>query len=116
MGTQNKQFAGRQGSFRARNSLGQPLSRKPPAPARGRGVPLPRVHFSTPFPLPWTHERAERLHLCCKTIERSRTRGVSVRKAVRYFAWFWKDRHYRTAPHVKARFKRATLGAQIGRA
>jgi hypothetical protein len=34
---------------------------------------------------------------------------MSVRKAVKHFAWFWKDRHYRTALHFKARLSRSTL-------
>jgi hypothetical protein len=54
-------------------------------------------------------ERAERLHQFCKTVDRRRAAGVPVRKAVTYFAWFWKDRPYRTAPHIKARLSRSTL-------
>jgi hypothetical protein len=34
---------------------------------------------------------------------------MSVRKAVKYFAWYWRDRPYRTAPHIKARLRRSTL-------
>lgn len=37
--------------------------------------------------------------------------GVSVRKAVKFFTWFWRDRSYRTAPHIKAKFGQATLVA-----
>ena len=72
---------------------------------RGLREPPPVVTFQRP----WMRERAERLHRACKTVERQRTAGVSVRKAVKHFAWSWKDRHYRTAPHIKARFSRSTL-------
>ena len=61
------------------------------------------------FPLRWERERAMRLHRACKTIERRSAAGMPVRKAVQYFAWFWKDRTYRTAPHIKTRFGKATL-------
>jgi hypothetical protein len=54
-------------------------------------------------------ERAERLHRICKGIERQRAKGVSVRKACTHLAWVWKDRPYRTAPHIKARFSGPSL-------
>ena len=108
MGTPNKQFAARQGRPRCK-APARPLSPKPAAPARGRRVPLPCAHFSPAFPLPWMRERAERLHRLCKAIEMRRAAGVSVRKACTYPAWFWKDRSWRTAPRIKARFSRSTL-------
>ena len=86
------------------------MHQKPPAARKVEVVPASfRACFSSPLQLPWMRERAERLHRACKTIERQRAAGVSVRKAVKHFAWFWKDRHYRTAPHIKARFSRSTL-------
>jgi hypothetical protein len=56
-------------------------------------------------------ERAVRLHRICKAIERRRAQGVGVRKAVVQPAWFWRERHYRTAPRIKCRFARSTLVA-----
>ena len=107
--TLSKQFAGRHGGPIRDQSRRAPLHQTPPAPTRARRVPLARVHFFPTFMLPWQCERAERLHRFCKSIERRRAAGVSVRKAVTYFAWFWKDRPYRTAPHIKAHFSGPTL-------
>ena len=111
MGTP-KQFATRQGRSRSCKAPAQPLQSTLVAPARGSCVPiLPRAQFPSAFPLRWFRERAERLHRFCKAVERRRAAGMSLRKAVRYFAWFWKDRPYRTAPHIKARFSKPTLVA-----
>jgi len=67
------------------------------------------ISLAVNFPLPWMRERANRLHRFCKTVERRRAGGMSVRKAVKHFAWFWKDHPYRTAPHIKTKFSRAAL-------
>jgi hypothetical protein len=104
-------LASRQGIPRCDKANREPLTVMPLATARGIRVPDPRANFSPAFPLTWTRERAERLHQFCKTVERQRAAGVSVRKAVKHFAWFWKDRPYRTAPHIKARFGGPTLVA-----
>lgn len=54
-------------------------------------------------------ERAERLHGFCLRLERRRERGATLYEAQKQFAWFWKDRAYRTAPRVKAHFHQGTL-------
>lgn len=107
MGDTEPQFAGdEQGNCARDFASPAPLSPYPPVLARGRSVPLPRVHVSS---APWQGERAGRLHRFCKAVERRRAAGMPMRKAAKYFAWFWRDRHYRTAPHIKAKFSRSTL-------
>lgn len=83
--------------------------RLPMTNARGAAAPTPRASFPQMVPLPWVMERADRLHRFCKSVERRRAAGVSVRRAVEYFAWFWRDRSYRTAPKIKAKFSRSRL-------
>src|ERR1017187_8932789 len=109
MGTMNNDFAARQSTHDRDLASRVPLVQMSAAPAREEVVPTSRAHFFPTSMRPWQRERAERLHRFCKSIERRRAAGVSVRKAVTYFAWFWKDRPYRTAPHIKARFIRSTL-------
>jgi hypothetical protein len=100
----NKNLTGRQGTLHRK-----PLKVMPPVTARGEVVPASRANLSRALQLPWMRERAERLHRICKGIERQRAKGVSVRKACTHLAWVWKDRSYRTAPHIKCRFSRSTL-------
>ena len=109
MGTMNNDLAARQSTHDRDLASRVPLVQMSAAPAREEVVPTSRAHFFPTFMLLWPSERAERLHRFCKSIERRRAAGVSVRKAVTYFAWFWKDRPYRTAPHIKARFSGTTL-------
>ena len=109
MGTMNNDFAARQSTHDRDLASRVPLVQMSAAPAREEVVPTSRAHFFPTFMWPWQRERTERLHRFCKSIERRRAAGVSVRKAVTYFAWFWKDRPYRTAPHIKARFSGTTL-------
>ena len=112
MGTKNEHdFAARQSWNGGTTQPARPLQANLAAPTCGGSVPSsPHVCFP-PMLLPWQIERAALLHRFCQTVDRRRAAGVSVRKAVKYFAWFWKDRPYRTAPHIKARFSRPTLVA-----
>jgi len=87
-------------------------SPQPSLVAQAPGGSLPRLSgatFSSGIPLLWQTERAARLRRFCQAVERRRAAGVSVRKAIKSFAWYWKNRSYRTAPRIKARYSRSTL-------
>jgi hypothetical protein len=49
------------------------------------------------------------LQRICKSIERRRAGGQSFRRAVRYAAWYWRERTYRAAPKVKVKLSRHTI-------
>lgn len=83
--------------------------RLPMTNAREEAAPASRASLPQGVPLPWICERANRLHRFCKSVERRRAAGVSVRKAVEYFAWFWRDRTFQTAPLIKVRLSKSRL-------
>jgi hypothetical protein len=55
----------------------------------------------------WEIERARRVHRICRCIEGRHARGQSLHRAVRWFAWYWRGRHYNSDPARPMR-----LGAQ----
>ncbi len=51
------------------------------------------------------------LHRCFGCVERKRAKGVPLRRALRYFAWRWNGKLFRSDPRHKTRFARSTLVA-----
>jgi hypothetical protein len=54
-------------------------------------------------------EKARRLHRRFRSAEAGAQRGKPVTKSLRRFAWYWKDRSFRTDPKRKFQFSLATL-------
>lgn len=82
----------------------------PTGKGQGHRAPAnPPVGARHSFPSLWQRERARRLHFIFLRIERRRAAGQSLRRAVRWFAWYWKDRTYKCDPHRAMRFSSNTL-------
>ncbi len=108
MGTLNtKHFAGRQGDCAGQLACRASFARKPPAPARGRRVPLSRAHFSTAN---WQQERSKRLSRICRALDRGLAAGKPLRKLLAIRARWWKGRTYSSDSARPIQFSRVTLG------
>jgi hypothetical protein len=106
MGTLSKEFSGRQ-STRARDYANRAsLTKKPPAHARGRSVPLPRAHFSSAS---WKDERILRAARIFRCLDRGCAAGKPIRRMLRIHAWRWRNRHYASDPARAIQFGRGTL-------
>lgn len=57
----------------------------------------------------WQRERARRVNRICRCIEGRLARGQSLRRAVRWFAWYWRDRHHRSDPARPIRLGAETI-------
>jgi hypothetical protein len=71
----------------------------------GLFAPVPAETLSSP----WQRERCQLLHRLCLAIERKRERGRTLRQALRWPGWYWKNRTYRCDPTRKIQISRGTL-------
>jgi hypothetical protein len=78
----------------------------PPAVARGRSLPLLRVHFLSAR---WQSERSHRLARICRSLDRGRASGKRLHKMLVWFAWRWKEHYYKSEPTRKMQFGYVTL-------
>jgi hypothetical protein len=57
----------------------------------------------------WQVERSRRLHRICKSIAARRAKGQKFKRAVYWFARYYRNRTYRTEPGRPARFTASSL-------
>lgn len=57
----------------------------------------------------WQIERVKLAHRICTRIAGRVARGHSIGKSFTYFAWYWRDRFYRTDPGRRVRLSRPTI-------
>lgn len=78
-----------------------------PPVASGQIQPSPEAISLKPGSGPdWQWERQRILESIVRSVDRRRARGESVREAITYFAWYWGNRTYRTAPHRRIRLSK----------